>query len=439
MMKNNNYHKPIIVLTIFVILMIVLSSRSNLNNIQVKNQKVHLYDHKEIERLENAINKKEFELEKKRFAIEKLKFGIEKKKKENEYLDMTNEKEKKQSEETKQDIKELENEISAIEKEKKVREEEIDKEKKYYRMIKDIVTDKGKIDLVYSWAGIVKTMNNRNRYNYELQFSLRAAHKYLPWLNKIYILINSDTDYPYWINEENSGKIIVYDRCQLIDNPKHCPTFNTFAVFAGLHKIEGLSKRFILIDDDVFINQLLTPDYFFTKNDLPRVYQKHKRMQIYKNNSEFQNIKRPDYKFAKYSHLPKPMRRDFIVKFQEEYKEYAELVQSHKTRYQIVSEEFSMIYYEYFFERGWLLAEPKRKGKFYQIPFDHEADITKEFNKVYKDLTTKNIKTFNCNDDFSKQKAIYYKQKKVLWNFFNKLYPEAPDYEYPNPEHENFS
>eukprot|EP01155_Anaeramoeba_flamelloides_P051757 Anaeramoba_flamelloidesc42522_g1_i7.p1 GENE.c42522_g1_i7~~c42522_g1_i7.p1 ORF type:complete len:613 (-),score=157.93 c42522_g1_i7:420-2258(-) len=122
-----------------------------------------------------------------------------------------------------------------------------------------------KIDVVFTWAGIIKTMNNRNRYNYELQFSLRAVHKYLPWVNKIYVLINSDTDYPYWINKEKSGKVVVYDRCKIIEKPEHCPTLNTFAVFSALEKIEGLSNKFILIDDDVFINQPLTPDFFFQR------------------------------------------------------------------------------------------------------------------------------------------------------------------------------
>ncbi|KAJ6233496.1 hypothetical protein M0813_29802 [Anaeramoeba flamelloides] len=145
---------------------------------------------------------------------------------------------------------------------------------------KDIVTDEGKIDVVFTWAGIKKTMSSRNWYNYELQFSLRSVHKYMAWVNKIYILINPDKDYPYWIKEEYSCKVIVYDRCQLINNPDHCPTNNNFAVVAGLHQIAGLTNKFILFDDDMFINQPLTPDYFFTENDLPRVFQFSRRMQI---------------------------------------------------------------------------------------------------------------------------------------------------------------
>ncbi|KAJ3426244.1 hypothetical protein M0812_28696 [Anaeramoeba flamelloides] len=296
-----------------------------------------------------------------------------------------------------------------------------------------------KIDVVFTWGGIIKDMDLRNRYNYELQFSIRSVHKHLPWVNKIYVLINSDTDYPYWIKREDSGKIIVYDRCTLFENPDHCPTYNTFAVFSVLHKIEGLGNKFILIDDDVFINQLLTPDYFFTKEGCPRVFQPHIKSNIYEDDQEFTDIKRPQYKYARFSHLPKPMRKDLIIKFHEEYPDYAKLVQSHLKRYKKLSEEISMIYYEYFFEMDCLKPEEKIDSKFYQIPHKHPEDITQEFEDLYEHFSTRNIKTFNCNDDYSTDEEIYPKQRKVLWDFYMKLYPETPDYEIPNPDHVNYS
>ncbi|KAJ3426245.1 hypothetical protein M0812_28697 [Anaeramoeba flamelloides] len=365
-----------------------------------KNSKNHVVPCSDDETL--ATEKREFENEKEKFGKEKEKF----------------EKEKEEFQDKKQQFIE---------------------ENEDFDYAEDPEEEKEKIDVVFTWGGIVKDMNIRNRYNYELQFSLRAVHKYLPWVNKIYVLVNSDTDYPYWINKEAPGKIIVYDRCTIIENPDHCPTSNSFAVFSALHKVEGLADKFILIDDDVFINQPLTPDYFFTEEGFPRVYQTHKKMQIYQDDREFTDIKRPKYKYTRFSHLPKPMRKDLIIKFHAEYPDYAKLVQSHKKRYKKLSEEFSMIYYEYFFEMKWLKAEDKSKAKFYQIPHKHTADITKEFEDIYKELIDKHINTFNCNDDYSTNKETYLKQRKVLWDFYMKLYPETPDYEIPNPDHEKYS
>ncbi|KAJ3429123.1 hypothetical protein M0812_24463 [Anaeramoeba flamelloides] len=309
----------------------------------------------------------------------------------------------------------------------KSKEEEKDKEQE----------EDNKIDLVYTWAGIVKTMSSNIRYNYELQFSLRSAHKYLPWVNKIYILINPDTEYPYWLKKDYSDKIILYDRCKLFDNPDHCPTRNTFAIFAGVHKIQGLSNKFILIDDDVFFNQPLTQDYFFTKDSRLKVTEVRIPVKIYKDD-EFKEFNYPEYRWAKCSHRPKPMRKDLIVKFHEAYPGYAELVQSHLRRYKDLSEEFSLIYYEFFNQKRWIEPVGGQEAAFFQIPHKHPEDITKEFEDIYTIFTTQNVKCFNCNDDFSSKPEIYEKQRKVLWNFYNKLYPETPDYEIPNPDHEKY-
>ncbi|KAJ6237496.1 hypothetical protein M0813_27057 [Anaeramoeba flamelloides] len=294
-----------------------------------------------------------------------------------------------------------------------------------------------KIDVVFTWAGIVKDNNNRNRYNYELQFSLRAVYKYLPWVNNIYVLINSNTPYPYWLKKDFFSKVIVFDRCTLFERPRDCPTYNSFAVFSVLHKVPGLSNKFILIDDDVFINQPLTPDYFFTDEGLPRVFQKRKRKRTYLV-KEYKGKGFPEWKYAKYSHLPKPLRRDFIVTFHERYPGYSELVQSHKIRYKKLTEEITMIFYEFFRSKGWIKQEKMEDAKFHQIHFSHKSDITEEFDELYEQFTTKNIKTFNCNDDFAYNPVVYQSQKKVLFDFYNKLYPDVPNYEIPNPDHDEY-
>ncbi|KAJ3424326.1 hypothetical protein M0813_09268 [Anaeramoeba flamelloides] len=294
-----------------------------------------------------------------------------------------------------------------------------------------------KIDLVYTWGGVMNEMNQRNRYNYELQYSLRSAYKYLPWLNKIYILINSDTQYPYWLKED-LDKIVVVDRCTLFTNPSNCPTYNTFAVFAVAHRIPDLSNKFILIDDDVFFNRPLSPDYFFTENGLPAVYEARIPMLVYPDN-EYKDFDFPEMKWAKCSHKAKPMRKDLIKKFNELYLGYSEHVQSHKYRYKGLSEELSMIYYEFLNQNTFIESRPHQEAEFLQILHSHPDDIQQEFEDIYDALQSKQFKTFNCNDDFSTEEDVYQKQRKVLWNFFNKLYPQAPSFEKINPDHEWYS
>ncbi|KAJ6245673.1 hypothetical protein M0813_20093 [Anaeramoeba flamelloides] len=370
--------------------------------------------------------KKEIEKHKEELSIEKKELEILKNEIENTLKDFENKQTNCQTDTQK-------------EKESEEKKKKIELEKEFLEIRKEILNDEGKIDLVYTWGGVTKSMSIRNRYNYELQYSLRSVDKYLPWVNKIYILINSDTDYPYWLKkQEKLEKIVIVDRCTLIKNPDHCPTRNTFAVFSAVHKVKGLSKKFVLIDDDVFINQPLTPDYFFSEDGLPKILQARHRRTIYKED-DFSDRNYPVYKWEDSSHLPKPMRRDFILKFHEKYPTYAEFVQSHKTRYKALSEEFSMILHEFFHEEGLMIEESPSKAKKYQIPFSHPEEITQEFDNIYKDLTTQDWKVFNCNDDFSTKPEVYKEQRKVLFRFYNRLFPEVPDFEIPNPDHEKYS
>ncbi|KAJ6228467.1 hypothetical protein M0813_08818 [Anaeramoeba flamelloides] len=392
----------------------------------------------EVEKIGVKVKKNWISIELKELQIEQKEKEITKKER-----DLENASTKKESEKIKL---ELEKDKQMIQKDKKDLEERkknYEKENKLYQIKKEIVEDKGKIDVVFSWGGIMNDMNQRNRYNYEFQFSLRAVYKYLPWVDTIYILINSNTDPPYWIKKDYPSKIKIIDRCTLIENEDHCPTFNSFAVYSIAHKIPGLSNKFILLDDDFFFNQPITRDYMFTPKGVPKVYQKRKKkMTYYKDDPLYGLIKKkkyPRYKYARYSHIPKPLRRDFILKFDEHYPGYAELVQSHLKRYTRLTEDYSMIYFEFFYKKRWIKRLDQVHAKFHQLPMRHERNITMEFEDNYKTLTTQDIITFNCNDNFSKVTKIYKKQLEVLWKFYNKLYREVPDYELPNPEHEKYT
>ena len=73
-----------------------------------------------------------------------------------------------------------------------------------------------KIDIVYSWGGINRSNNRRERYNYELEYSIKSVKKYLPWYNHIYILINSNTTIPKEFNIFLNKKISFINRCKYL-------------------------------------------------------------------------------------------------------------------------------------------------------------------------------------------------------------------------------
>ncbi|KAJ3427085.1 hypothetical protein M0812_26664 [Anaeramoeba flamelloides] len=423
-------------------------ANSKIIRFEDEEEQITIYGEREIEKAEIEIRRKEL-------LIQRTEFEIEKKNKEMAKKERVNNerKNKEKDEKTKKELKE--NETKKEEKEekgdqifKKSRKltveklkKELKKEKQYLQIKKEIIQDEGKVDLVYTWGGITGSMDIRNRYNYELQFSLRSVDKYMPWANKIYILINKGTTYPYWLKkQEELEKIVILDRCQFFENPEHCPTNNSFAVYSVAHKIPGLSNKFVLIDDDFFFNQPVPEDYFFTANGLPKVYHKRKFQQTYKDDDEALPIAKergyPLWKYARFSHIPKSNRRDFILKFEEKYPTFLEFVQSHRVRHNRLAEDLSMIYFEFYYQENLMKKLSVEESKFHQLPHRHKNNIAQQFRDNFETLLSEDIIVFNQNDNYSPDQRIYKKQRKVLWKFYNRLYPEVPDFEIPNPDHE---
>ena len=96
--------------------------------------------------------------------------------------------------------------------------------------------------------------NNRFKNHNELLYSLRSVHKYMNFINKIYIVINHDP--PKWLNLDNDKIIIVYHK-DIKSLQSYLPTFNSHTIEAHLHNIENLEEYFLYFNDDIIINDKL--------------------------------------------------------------------------------------------------------------------------------------------------------------------------------------
>ena len=94
-----------------------------------------------------------------------------------------------------------------------------------------------------------------------LKYWFRAVEKYAPWVNRIFFI--TDNQRPNWINY-NNPKIIPIDHTDYIPN-KYLPTFNSHTIELNVHRITGLSEHFVVFNDDMYINQPITPEYYFRK------------------------------------------------------------------------------------------------------------------------------------------------------------------------------
>lgn len=120
--------------------------------------------------------------------------------------------------------------------------------------------------------------------NEELRFSLRSLWINVPWINHIYIVTNEQI--PRWLKEH--PKITIVDHKQII--PKELlPTFNSVVIEMFVHLIPGLQEKYLLLNDDVFVRNPVTPSFFFHKN-LPIVRLKEAEDHFPTNVSSAQNF-----------------------------------------------------------------------------------------------------------------------------------------------------
>lgn len=103
----------------------------------------------------------------------------------------------------------------------------------------------------------------------ELRHSLRSLELYAPWVRHVYLV--TDRQRPGWLREDHPG-ISVVDHAEIAPEGTHLPSFNSQAIEANLHRIEGLSEHFLYFNDDVFLSSPVTPDLFFHPNGIASMY-----------------------------------------------------------------------------------------------------------------------------------------------------------------------
>ena len=89
---------------------------------------------------------------------------------------------------------------------------------------------------------------------------MRSVWKYAPWVRNIFIITNGQV--PHWLNLDNP-KIKLITHQDIYKNVSHLPVFASPTIEANIHRIPGLSQRFIYLNDDVMFGNYIYPDDFW--------------------------------------------------------------------------------------------------------------------------------------------------------------------------------
>jgi len=123
------------------------------------------------------------------------------------------------------------------------------------------------------WLRIRKTYENKGENNNidnseqryrdwnNLQYWFRGVEFFCPWVNRIHFVTWGHL--PEWLNVSNPKLNIV--RHEDYIPKKYLPTFSSHTIELNLHRIKGLSDRFVYFNDDMFVIRNMTSGDFFHK------------------------------------------------------------------------------------------------------------------------------------------------------------------------------
>src|SRR5699024_7947863 len=94
-----------------------------------------------------------------------------------------------------------------------------------------------------------------------LHYWFRGVEKFAPWVNKIHFVTYGHI--PKWLNTCHPKLNIVRHEDYI---PKEfLPTFSARPIEINLHRIKGLAEQFVYFNDDMYLINNVSEDYFFSK------------------------------------------------------------------------------------------------------------------------------------------------------------------------------
>lgn len=113
-----------------------------------------------------------------------------------------------------------------------------------------------------------KRFNNKDAPDAELQTSLELLLRHCPWVQTVYIATMRPQVPPCLHTRQfmplvKSGKIRVVHHDEFFPDRRVLPVFNSHAIEANLHRIPGLAKRWLYLNDDMMVGRPVEKNMLF--------------------------------------------------------------------------------------------------------------------------------------------------------------------------------
>lgn len=134
----------------------------------------------------------------------------------------------------------------------------------------------------------------RSRTWDNFRYFFRGIEQNCKWFNKIFLIVQSESQLPKWLNKKHDKLRIVYHK-EFIPE-EYLPTFNNFVIESFLYKIEDLSDNFIIGCDDFFFIKNIEENLFF-ENDTPIQYCEEVPFKYWDNNTTWGKMTNNNLRF----------------------------------------------------------------------------------------------------------------------------------------------
>lgn len=120
--------------------------------------------------------------------------------------------------------------------------------------------------------------------NNEIEYCVKSIRKFMPWVRKIFLV--TDGQVPKFIVREGASKlgVTIVDHLDLFHGYEWAlPTFNSCSIGTMLHRIPGLSERYIYFNDDIVVVKDALPSDFFVGDSvvLRGAWRKYRNLGIF--------------------------------------------------------------------------------------------------------------------------------------------------------------
>ena len=103
----------------------------------------------------------------------------------------------------------------------------------------------------------------------ELRFSMRSIEMHASWVRRVHVVTNGQV--PRWLDTSNP-RVAIVRHDEIFADLSALPVFNSHAIESQLHRVPGLSERYLYLNDDVFFGRPVAPELFFEGNGISRFF-----------------------------------------------------------------------------------------------------------------------------------------------------------------------